>query len=97
MYVPTRKVIRNAIRNTYKASGADRIAPRIIKAAPMTAIDPSSDAKHETAMIDLFDIDFPFCVSRETFLCSIFRRDSPIDDVFTFDDDFDIVIFQRSH
>ena len=60
MYVPTRKVIRNAIRNTYKASGADRIAPRIIKAAPMTAIDPSSDAKHETAMIDLFDIDFPF-------------------------------------
>lgn len=59
-YVPKRKVIRNAIRNTYKASGADRIAPRIIKVAPMIAIDPSSDAKHETAMIDLFDIDFPF-------------------------------------
>ena len=38
----------------YKASGADRIAPRMI------AIDPSSDAKHEMAMIDLFDIDFPF-------------------------------------
>ena len=60
MYVPTRKVIRNAIRNTYKASGVDRIAPRIIKAVPMIAIDPGSDAKHETAMIDLFDIDFPF-------------------------------------
>lgn len=67
-YVPTRKVIRNAIRNTYKASGVDRIAPRIIKAVPMIAIDPSSDAKHETAMIDLFDIDFSFLsfVSRET-------------------------------
>lgn len=60
MYVPTRKVIRNAIRNTYKASGADRIAPRIIKAAPMMAIDPNSDAKHETTMIDLFDMNFPF-------------------------------------
>ena len=59
-YVPTRKVIRNAIRNTYRVSGADRIAPRIIKVVPMIAIDPSSDVKHETAMIDLFDIEFPF-------------------------------------
>ena len=59
-YVPTRKVIRNAIRNTYKASGADRIAPRIIKVVPIIAIDPSSDAKHEMAMIDLFDMSFPF-------------------------------------
>ena len=30
-------------------------------------------------------------------LCSVFRRDSAIDNVFTFDDDFDIVILQRSH
>ena len=44
----------------YKARGADRIAPRIIKAVPMIAIDPSSDAKHEMAMIDLFDMSFPF-------------------------------------
>ena len=49
MYVPTRKVIRNEIRNTYKASGADRIAPRIIKAVPMIAIDPSTDKMHDTA------------------------------------------------
>ncbi len=30
-------------------------------------------------------------------LCSVFRRDSTVDNVFTFDDDFNIVILQRSH
>lgn len=30
-------------------------------------------------------------------LCCVFRRDSAVNNIFTFDDDFDIVIFQRSH